>query len=173
LQEINKFVKNIMADNELIIQLKAKDDRALTMLFTRYSKSLYAVVASRVADRDQAEDALQQTIVNIWNQIGNYDESKGRLFSWMVNIARQTAAQKTNPVSGTFVNLSGDASRIDSIGTGEVVRKLKPRCIQMLDLLFFKGKNVDDVARELDLSAEAVKSQNRSCVTDLRNYIAS
>ena len=162
-----------MTDNELLIQLKARDDRALSLLFTRYSKSLYAIVAGLVADRHQAEDALEQTFVNIWNKIGHYDESKGRLFSWMVNIARETAARKAGPHSGTFVNLAGDASRIDNIGTAEVTRKLKPRSIQLLDLLFFKGKSVDDVARELDLSADAVKSENRSCVNELRNYIAS
>jgi RNA polymerase sigma-70 factor (ECF subfamily) len=60
---------------------------------------------------------------------------------------------------------------IDSIGIQEFVKKLKPKCIQIINLLFFKGYTQQEVADELEIPLGTVKTQNRNCINDLRNFL--
>jgi RNA polymerase sigma-70 factor (ECF subfamily) len=62
-------------------------------------------------------------------------------------------------------------NRIDSIGIQEFVKKLKPKCIQLLDLLFFKGFTQQEASEELEIPLGTVKTQNRNCINDLRTYL--
>ena len=62
-------------------------------------------------------------------------------------------------------------SQIDSIGIQEFTRRLKPKCIQNIDLVFFKGFSQQEVAKTLAIPLETVKSHHRSCLINLRNYL--
>jgi RNA polymerase sigma-70 factor (ECF subfamily) len=62
-------------------------------------------------------------------------------------------------------------NRIDTIGIQEFVKKLKPKCIQLLDLLFFKGFTQQEASEELEIPLGTVKTQNRNCINDLRTYL--
>src|SRR6185503_6598518 len=52
------------------------------------------VIVRIVNDDALAEDILQDTFVKIWNSFSSYSTEKGRLFTWMVNIARNLAIDK-------------------------------------------------------------------------------
>ena len=41
-----------------------------------------------VENKELAEDILQEAFIKFWNNFKNYDPLKGRLFTWMLNIAR-------------------------------------------------------------------------------------
>ena len=47
----------------------------------------YTVIVSILQDKELANDILQEVFIKIWRQIEQYDPEKGRLFTWMVNIA--------------------------------------------------------------------------------------
>ena len=54
----------------------------------------WVVVSAIVADQETARDVLQEVFVNIWRKIESYDPAKGRLFTWMMNVARNAAIDK-------------------------------------------------------------------------------
>mgnify|MGYP001766483760 CR=1 FL=1 len=83
-----------MTQEELIPLLLKKDDRSFTLLYDNYSKSLYGVIFTLIKDREEAEDVLQEVFIKIWKNIDSYNESKGRLYTWMLNIARNTSIDK-------------------------------------------------------------------------------
>ena len=60
---------------------------------------------------------------------------------------------------------------IDSIGIQEFLKKLKPKCIQIINLLFFKGYTQQEASDELEIPLGTVKTQNRNCINDLRNFL--
>ncbi len=62
-------------------------------------------------------------------------------------------------------------NRIDTIGIQEFVKKLKPKCIEIIDLLFFKGYTQQEASDELAIPLRTIKTQNRNCINDLRNYL--
>lgn len=174
-----------MSQEEVLLLLKNKDARAYTILYDMYSKSLFAIICNLIKDREEAEDTLQEVFVKIWKNLDTYDESKGRFYTWAINIARNTSIDKMrsknfnnskkNLSSDNFVHLLDDSNklinRIDTIGIKEFVQKLKPKCIALLDLLFFKGYTQQEAAEELEIPLGTVKTNNRNCINDLRNFL--
>ena len=82
---------NIKDETEFIALLKSGSDKAFIKLYENYSNSLYGVIYKVVADEEIAQDVLQECFVRIWKNLDNYDANKGRLFTWLLNIARNAA----------------------------------------------------------------------------------
>ncbi|HVG12982.1 MAG TPA: sigma-70 family RNA polymerase sigma factor, partial [Flavisolibacter sp.] len=82
-------------EGELIALLKNKDEQAFSYLYDNYAGALYGVVKQIVTDLEVGNDVLQEVFVSIWKKIDSYDATKGRLFTWMLNIARNAAIDKT------------------------------------------------------------------------------
>ena len=82
-------------EDELVAALRQKDNQAFSYLYEHYSGALYGVIRQIVVDTELSNDVLQESFVNIWRKMDSYDESKGRLFTWMLNIARNAAIDKT------------------------------------------------------------------------------
>lgn len=174
-----------MSQEELLVLIYKKDERAFTYLYDMYAKSLFSVINVLVKNREEAEDVLQEVFVKIWKNIDSYNESKGRFYTWILNIARNTSIDKLrsknfsntqkNLSSDNFVNLLEDSNklvnRIDTIGIQEFVKKLKPKCIEIIDLLFFKGYTQQEASEELAMPLGTIKTHNRNCINDLRNYL--
>lgn len=174
-----------MTQEELLTQIYKKDDKAFTLLYDMYAKNLYGIIFNLIKDREEAEDILQETFVKIWKNLDTYNESKGRFFTWILNIARNSAIDRLrsknfnnnqkNLSSDNFVHILDDQSRttniIDTIGIQEFVKKLKPKCIQLIDLLFFKGYTQQEVSETLEIPLGTVKTQNRNCINELRNLL--
>ena len=174
-----------MEQEELIKELLKKDDKSFTLLYDNYSKSLFGVIYNLIRNTEEAEDVLQEVFVKIWKNIDSYNESKGRLYTWMLNIARNTTIDKLrsknfnksqkNLSTDNFVHILEDSSkatsRIDAIGIKEFIMKLKPKCVQIIDLLFFKGYTQQEASDELEMPLGTVKTNNRNCMNELRKLI--
>lgn len=174
-----------MSQEQLLPLLLKKDDKAFTLLYDMYSKNLYGIIYNLIKDQEESEDVLQEVFVKIWKNIETYNESKGRFFTWILNIARNTSIDKLrskgfnnsrkNSSADNFVHLLDDSNKlnhkIDSIGIQEFVKKLKPKCIKIIDLLFFKGYTQQEASEELEIPLGTVKTQNRNCIGDLRNLL--
>ena len=79
------------SEQELVSAFRLRDEKAFAYLYDHYSGALYSVVNTVLADTELANDVLQQVFINIWRRFDSYDASKGRLFTWMMNIARNAA----------------------------------------------------------------------------------
>ena len=174
-----------MTQEELLPLLLKKDDRSFTLLYDNYSKSLYGIIFNLIKDKEEAEDVLQEVFVKIWKNIDTYNTSKGRLYTWMLNIARNSSIDKLrsknfnnnqkNLSTDNFVHILDDNSKtinkIDAIGIKEFIKKLKPKCIQLIDLLFFKGYTQQEASDELEIPLGTVKTHNTNCMNELRIMI--
>jgi RNA polymerase sigma-70 factor, ECF subfamily len=174
-----------MSQDELLVLIYKKDEKAFTHLYDRYAKSLFAVISTHIKNTEEAEDILQEVFIKIWNNLDSYNENKGRFYTWILNIARNTSIDQLRSKnynnspnslsSDNFVNLLDDNNRlvnmVNGIGMQEFTKRLKPKCIQIIDLLFFKGYTQQEAADELEIPLGTVKTHNRNCINDLRNYL--
>jgi RNA polymerase sigma-70 factor (ECF subfamily) len=174
-----------MTQEDILPLVLKKDDKAFTTLYDMYSKSLFSVISNLINDQEEAEDILQEVFVKIWKNIDSYNQTKGRFYTWIVNIARNTSIDKLrskgynnkqkNLSSDNFVHLLDESNKlvnlIDTIGIQDFVKKLKPKCIQLIELLFFQGYTQQEASDELEIPLGTVKTQNRNCINDLRNYL--
>jgi RNA polymerase sigma factor (sigma-70 family) len=169
-------------ENELVAALRQKDNGAFTYLYDHYSGALYSVIRQIVPDAEVGSDVLQETFVNIWRRIESYDESKGRLFTWMLNIARNAAIDKTRskafqqsqkqvPLDGETIQ-PGVRPGIDDIGLKKLIYKLKEEQRQLIDLSYFQGYTHEQIAQALHIPLGTVKTRIRSALTQLRALLS-
>ena len=181
---MTKKRKISLSEEELVHSLRNREKIAIEALYDMYSGSLLGVITRIVIDEAVAEDVLQETFIKIWNSFQSYSTEKGRLFTWMVNIARNMAIDKIR--SKDFKNqnknqaLENNVTFIDEqvntvykpelMGIKDLVEKLKPEQKAILDLVYFKGYTHVEVAEELDVPLGTVKTRLRMAIIQLRKY---
>jgi RNA polymerase sigma-70 factor (ECF subfamily) len=147
-----------------------------------YSASLYGVIYRIIQHEEIAEDLLQDTFVRIWNSFSSYDSTKGRLFTWMVNIARNITIDKTRSkdfrnnsktedIENNVLTIemqSGNILNPEVMGLKELVAKLKPEQKIVLDLVYFRGFTHLEVSEELEIPLGTVKTRLRNAIITLR-----
>ncbi len=167
------------------MSLKAKDQQSFSYLYDNYAGALYSIVLQVVPDKDLASDVLQEVFVNIWRKIESYDSAKGRLFTWMLNVARNLAidmvrsksyqnSQKNQAMpENDFFDKAGNSIQlsVDNIGLRKMVNKLKSEHRVLIDLAYFKGYTHEEIAEIESIPLGTVKTRIRSALTQLRDYL--
>jgi RNA polymerase sigma factor (sigma-70 family) len=82
-------------EKELVSALKQHDNAAYRHLYLNYRGALYTNILQVITDTETANDVLQEVFVQIWKNIDKYDDSKGRLFTWMLRLTRNMAINQT------------------------------------------------------------------------------
>ena len=173
--------KSTYEEHELVASLRKKDEEAFSYLYEHYSGALYGVIKQIVGDVELSNDVLQETFLNIWRRIESYDETKGRLFTWILNIARNAAIDKTRsrgfqqtqrqiPLDGEVIQPSV-RPEIDDYGLKKLIFKLKDEQRLLIDLSYFQGYTHEQIATALHIPLGTVKTRIRSALTQLRSLM--
>ncbi len=175
--------KKIVPEDELVNGLTSRSEAVMTALYDQYAAVLYGILLRIVKDEAVAQDVLQDAFVKIWRNGARYDASKGTLFTWMLNIARNTGIDYLRSkqhraeiqTDSLDVSMSGadwsTPNQTDTIGLREVIALLKPEQQQVLDLLYFKGNTHEQAAEILGLPLGTVKTRVRTAVMVLRGML--
>jgi RNA polymerase sigma factor (sigma-70 family) len=143
---------------------------------------LYGAIIRIVKKEEIAEEVLQDVFLKIYDRFANYDASKGKLFTWMVNVARNQAIDKTrsreiakerkttdiqNVVS--TVDKSGfTEQRIEGIGVREILKNLSEDQRFVVEHLYLKGYSQSELAEEFNIPLGTVKTRLRIAMQQLR-----
>lgn len=169
-------------EKRLVSSLKVKDEHALAALYKMYAASLKGIILRIVIHEETAEDLLQETFVKIWNSIDKYDDSKGRLFTWMSRLAKNIAIdqlrKKSHINSARHVNIQDKILHIDQklsykfntdvIGVRRLTKTMNPMQRLLLDMVYFEGYTHNEIAEELNIPLGTVKSKIRNALLELR-----
>jgi len=173
------------SEEELVALLREQDQGAFSYLYDNYAAALNGVITRMVTEPQLAEDILQEAFIKIWNNFAQYDNTKGRLFTWMINITRnltidtlrskgfkkqQKISQDENSVSG-YGDRSMSAERFDSIGLKKQLQYLKPDQRIIIDLAYFNGYTQDEISKEMSIPLGTVKTRMRSAIMELRKLL--
>lgn len=184
----NHLGRRIKIEEEELVQLlSSREVKGLEILYDNYSPVLYGVIFRILRNESLAEEVLQDTFLKIWNNFTQYDSAKGRLFSWMINIARNSALDKIR--SKDFISgqknqsfeksVYSDKDELqtsynpDTIGIQQMVQRLEPEYRQILELLFFGGYTHSAAAEKLNIPLGTVKTRSRAALQKLRTYFDS
>jgi len=166
----------------LVAGLKAKDRTVLEYLYTHYSGALYGVIKRILIEEEIAEEVLQDVFLKIWDNIASYDPGKGRLFTWMLRLARNLAIDKTRSKEMSRARKTGDIHNIvhiierqefveqetDSIGVHHILNGLPEEQKLVVDYLYFKGYSQKELAEEFNIPLGTVKTRLRLAMKQLR-----
>lgn len=177
MQGINKYT-----EEELVQLLKNKSRVAFSYLYDNYAPALNGIILRTISDEHTAKDVLQDVFVKIWNNVEQYDGIKGRLFTWMINIARNAAIDKLRSkgeimkakmhTSENAVEMAGEHLKAepitDLIGLKKFVSELKPEYRTLIELAYFSGFTMDEISKTLKVPIGTVKTRMRSALKQLR-----
>ncbi|WPP52380.1 RNA polymerase sigma factor [Catalinimonas niigatensis] len=174
-----------MKQEQLVDQLRKKDREALSYLYDHYADAIYGVVQRIVGQNDVAEEVLQDAFMRYWEKIDQYDPAKGRLFTWMLRIARNLALDKLRSKGmkqqGKSDSISDNVGILDSklytetvtdpIGLESALKDLNEEQRFVVDKLYFRGYTQSELAKEYNIPLGTVKTRLRAAMVRLRKLI--
>ncbi len=173
-------------EEELVIHLKSKDPAKFEIIYDYFSASLYGIINKILDNEEQAQDLLQDTFLKIWNNSFSYNPDKSRLFTWMLNIARNTSIdyirsaqgknEKKNQSADIYVNMLENGINScelhNHIGLKKIISELKEEHRQIIDLVYFEGYTQDEISKKLNMPLGTVKTRSRSAIQTLRKALS-
>ena len=171
------------SEEELVALLKDRRQEGFTYLYEHYSGALFAIISGIVPDEALAADVLQEVFVNIFRRIEMYDSDRSRLYTWMLNIARNAAIdmvrskgfrqmKQNREIDDPVYEASGSTSQqIDHIGVRKMLSKLKGDLQQVLELAYFSGYTQEEISDILKIPLGTVKTRVRTALKQLRELM--
>jgi RNA polymerase sigma-70 factor (ECF subfamily) len=172
--------------NRLVQQLKNKNVDAFEELHKMYAKNICGAINVIVNDEAIAEELCQDVFLKVWQKADTYNASKGRFFTWLLNIARNKAidytrskrfkTEKKNHSLDLFVHIlekpdDDRENNEDYEGLKKMLKTLKEKCVELINAIYFKGCTQADAADLLSIPVGTVKSRNRNCLKELRKNL--
>ncbi len=174
------------SEEEMVELLSSSNQKLFGILYDNYSKALFGVIKKVIEDDAVAEDLLQESFIKIWNYRSFYSTSKGRLFTWMVTIARNCSIDYLRSKQNKFdekmsrvdtnerdINFTKNVETpVDHIGLKKVLSRLKEDHRALIDLVYFEGYTQEEISKKLDMPLGTVKTRVRSALITLRKEIS-
>jgi len=180
-----KAIKTTYSEEELIVLLKEKNETGFHYLYDHYSGALYGIILRIVQSKEYTEEVIQDVFVKIWNSIHQYDASKGRFYTWMINIARNTAIDylkskgfqnelKNQPLPDFVYNtteLSTVNNSSDYIGFNNVLEGLETDKQELINLAYYQGYTQHEISEKLKIPLGTVKTKMRNALMKLKDLL--
>lgn len=164
--------------------LRERREEGFAYLYDHYSGALFAVISGIVTDQALASDVLQEVFVNIFRRIEMYDANRSRLYTWMLNVARNAAIdmvrskgfrqmKQNREVTDPVYSAPGNSTvqQPDHIGLRKMLSKLKEELRQVLELAYFNGYTQEEISEILKIPLGTVKTRVRTALKQLRELM--
>ncbi len=170
-------------ETELVLLLQQRSQSAYAYLYENYSGALRSIIFNIVNDDELANDVLQEVFIKIWRQIDSYDSTKGRLFTWMLNISRnasidtvrsksfQNSRQNRELTEDVYRSGGSSETNTDLMGLRKMVHTLKDEYKVLVELAYFQGYTQDEISKSLGIPLGTVKTRLRNALIQLRDII--
>jgi RNA polymerase sigma-70 factor (ECF subfamily) len=160
------------SDEMLVTRIAAGDKLAMQVLFARHRASVYRWLLRFVGNETVAEDLLSDVFFDVWQQAGRF-EGRAAVTTWLLSIARfkalsarrrRTHAELDETIEATVVDSADNPEiALQKKSRGELVRtalmKLSPHHREIIDLVYYHEKSIEDCALILGIPAATVKTR--------------
>jgi RNA polymerase sigma-70 factor (ECF subfamily) len=179
---LNKTTPTNSTDEHIIELLRGRETGGLALLYDKYSGALFGTILRVVHSTEIAEDVLQDTFTKVWRNFESYDASKGRLFTWLINIARNSAIDATRlkgfsrqnqpleNVVNTIDTQQSTSLNPETLDLKQLTEKLSPEYKDLIDLIYFQGYTQSEAAEALNIPLGTVKTRVRTAMIRLKEF---
>jgi RNA polymerase sigma-70 factor (ECF subfamily) len=177
----------LTSDVELLRAIAGGDEQALASLYDRYRLILFSLVLRILHSRDEAEDVLQELFLQVWKRASDFDEARGRPFTWLVTLARSRAIDRLRSLNArerTVTEAARDvgpdqwSDAVDDAIRSEESKKVRRALAELpeeqrqaLMLAYFEGLTQTEIATRLNAPLGTVKTRMRSGMLKLRELL--
>ena len=160
------------SDETLLNRIAAGDKFAMQVLFARHRTAVYRWLLRLVNDEALAEDLLSEVFLDVWRRGGRF-ESRSSVSTWLMAIARHKALSARRRRTEDTLDETVQATVADPTDDPEVALQkksrdqllrqaltdLSPEHREVIDLVYYHEKSVEEVARILAVPAATVKTR--------------
>ena len=166
-------------DASILALVQSGDERAMALLFDRYSRLVYSVALRVLRDPTSAEDVLQEVFMQIWRNPDSFTAARGSLGGWLAVVARNRSIDalrrkrpSTNiddiPIASSY-NLADETERNSLMERARgVILQLPREQRKTLEMAFFDGLTHSEIAEMTGDPLGTVKTRIRSALLTLR-----
>ena len=175
-------------DIELLQAIVARDEAALAELYDRYRVILFGLLMRILNNREEAEDVLQEVFLQVWRRAADFDENRGRPFTWLVTLARSRGIDRLRNLaarervaqagarepSEEVSDAVADAFRSEQRGlVTSALSQLPEEQKRALMLAYFDGLTQSEIATKLEAPLGTVKTRMRAGLIKLRELLGN
>ncbi len=160
------------SDESLVKSIADGDHRAVELLFNRYNVRVYRFALRLTGDVAIAEDVVSNVFIDVWRNAHMF-EARSQVSTWLLAIARHkamTAVKDRREIhldegfAATIADEADDPEVVaDRASRSAVLRKclmqLPPSQREIVDLVYYHGKSIVEVAQITGIPAGTVKSR--------------
>jgi RNA polymerase sigma-70 factor (ECF subfamily) len=183
------------SDADLIGRAALGEARALEVLYDRYSGVVFSFALRIVADRQLAEEVLQEAFFRAWQQGGNFSAGRGSFVTWLLSIThnlsideirkRRRRPQKADSeepeaVLASMPDTGSGADVEDEVWLGalretigEALAELPPAQREAIEMAYFRGLTQREIAEALGEPLGTIKTRMRLGLQKLRDALGS
>jgi RNA polymerase sigma-70 factor (ECF subfamily) len=171
------------SDEALIGLIAEGDKRAMQLLYARHNVRVYRFVLRLTGNQSLAEDLVSEVFLDVWRQAEGF-EAKSQASTWLLAIARykalselrrRTDEQLDEQMAATIEDTAEDPETVVYTKNRNTIvqkclKQLSPAHREVIDLVYYHEKSVDEVARIVGVPAATVKTRMfyaRSKMADL------
>lgn len=172
----------IIIQEDILVDLFQQDrEKAIPLIYDKYSAALYGIILRIIKEEELAQEVLQDTFVRIWNKSSYYNPQKGRLFTWMMNIARNIAINTLNSkavkdksrIQGLDNNVynikSSYNTKEEVVDICDILQRLDQKYKTIIELAYFEGFTQKEISEKLDIPLGTVKSSVKIAMRKLKS----
>ena len=177
---MSHVVTTIASDEYIIDLLKHRNPKGVSLIYDKYSSALFGVIIRIVQSKEIGEEVLQDVFAKTWRNFEYYDATKGKLFTWLINVARNSAIDATrgknfNRQIQTIENVLNSIDERyavllnpDTMDVRHLTEKLTKEQYMLIDLIYFKGFTQVEAANEMQIHLSTVKTRVRTAINTLK-----
>jgi RNA polymerase sigma-70 factor (ECF subfamily) len=175
----------IVDDETLLSLISAHDEGALSSLYERYSRLLYAVALRITGDSGSAEECTQDVFQAVWLRAAQFRASAGSVQAWLSAIARYRAIDEVRsrwhrgwqsdlsfeglPDWHSAVERGWEQISVLRADLSSALSSLPVKQRQAIELAFYSDMTTSEIASPLGESAGTIKSRLRLGLERLRD----
>ncbi len=162
----------ILLDSQLVKGCLKGKSSCQQLLYDRFKQAMFVLCIRYMPTRQDAEDVLQEGFVKVFRDLHQYDESKGKLKSWMSKIFVNTALQHLRSNTKMFCVVDIDVAHdLHVVNDDEIFSKLSVQELTTLisqlptgykivfNMYVIEGFTHQEIAETLNISLNTSKSQ--------------
>jgi RNA polymerase sigma-70 factor, ECF subfamily len=171
LPDLGVSIDNV-SDESLMARVAQRDRRAIALLFDRYQLRVYHFVLRLVANSATAEDIVSEVFFELWRHAARF-EGRARLSTWLLAIARNQAVSAMRgrieqPLEEAMAQAIPDQAisaeeALDAAERSLLLRRclaqLSPAHREIIDLVYYHEKTVEEVSAIVGVPAATVKTR--------------
>ena len=173
-------------DFDIIQLLKTDADKGFRLAVEKYSTRLYWHIRRLVILHDDADDALQNTFINAWKNIGEF-RNESALYTWLYAIAtneslalinkrKRNASVSLDEIGSYLANSIEGSTWFDGdeaqVKLQNAILKLPEKQRIVFNLKYFDEMTYEEMSRVLKTSEGALKASYHHAVKKIENFLS-